>query len=322
MAQPTSSQVHAINVPLTNISTAYIQDQSNFIAGKVFPRVSVKKQSDAYYTYPKNSWLRDEARPRAGGTESVGSGYDVSTSTYTAKVWAIHKNVDDQARNNADAGINLDRDATEFVTQRLLLSREIQWMTDFFTTSVWATDSTPSALWSAYATSDPVSDVETGKTTILASTGYKPNTLVLGYEVFVKLKNHPDVIDRINHFNASGSIVNATEQSLAVLFGVSNVYVSMGIKATNVEGETAATSFIAGKHALLAYVAPRPSLMTPSAGYTFSWDGVAGGMPGAEVGIKKFYIPEIASDRVEGQIAYANKVIGSDLGYFFSSAVS
>lgn len=323
MAQPTSSQVHAINVPLTNISTAYIQNQSNFIAGKVFPKVSVKKKSDAFYTYPKNSWLRDEARPRAGGTESVGSGYDLGTDNYTAKVWAIHKDIDEQARDNADAGINLDRDATEFVTQRILLSREIQWMTDYFTTSVWSSpDIVPSALWSAYATSDPVGDIETGKTRILSVTSYMPNTLVLGYQTFVQLKNHPDIIDRINRFAYSGSVINATEQMLAVLFGVQNVYVSMGIKATNVEGETAATSFIAGKHALLAYIAPRPSLMTPSAGYTFSWDGVANGMPGAEIGIKKFYIPDIASDRVEGQIAYANKVIGSDLGVFYNGAVA
>ena len=322
MAQPTSSQVHAINVPLTNISTAYIQNMTNFIAGKVFPKVSVRKQSDAFYTYLKNDWLRDEARPRAGGTESVGSGYGISTSTYTAQVIAIHKDIDYQARNNADAGINLDRDATEFVTQRLLLNREIQWMTDYFTTSIWATDSTPSNLWSAYATSDPIGDIETGKATILASTGYMPNTLVLGYDVFRQLKNHPDIIDRINRYNASGSTVTATESMMAALFGLSNLYVSMGIKATNVEGETAATSFIAGKHALLAYVAPRPSLLTPSAGYTFSWDGVVGGMAGAEVGISKFYIPEIKSDRVEGEIAYANKVVGSDLGYFWNGAVS
>ena len=137
MAQPTSSAVHAVDVPLTNISTAYIQSQDNFIAGKVFPVVPVMKQRDRYYTYTKNDWFRDEAKARADGTESAGSGYGLSTSTYSCDVFAIHKDIGYQARNNADAGINLDRDATEFVTQRLLLRREIQWVSDYFTTSVW-----------------------------------------------------------------------------------------------------------------------------------------------------------------------------------------
>jgi len=180
MAQPTAQAVHAVDVPLTNISTAYIQSQTNFIADKVFPVVPVEKQTDKYYTYTKNDWFRDEAQPRADGTESAGSGYGLSTASYSCDLYAIHKDIGYQARNNADAGINLDRDATEFVTQRLMLRREIQWVSDYFTTSVWGTDSTPSNLWSAYTTSDPIDDIETGKSAILSVTGFEPNTLVLG----------------------------------------------------------------------------------------------------------------------------------------------
>jgi hypothetical protein len=41
----TPSQVH-IDAPLTNLTTAYVQSQDNFIADKVFPIVGVEKQSD------------------------------------------------------------------------------------------------------------------------------------------------------------------------------------------------------------------------------------------------------------------------------------
>lgn len=321
MAQPTSSAVHAVDVPLTNVSTAYIQSQDNFIAGKVFPVVPVMKQSDRYYTYTKNDWFRDEAKARADGTESAGSGYGLSTSTYSCDVFAIHKDIGYQARNNADAGINLDRDATEFVTQRLLLRREIQWVSDYFTTSVWGTDSTPSNLWSAYTVSDPISDIETGKSTILSNTGFEPNTLVLGYETFRYLKHHPDIIDRAK-YTVNMVNNNVTEAMLAALFGLSNVYVAKAVKATNVEGETAAYSFTHGKHALLCYVNPRPGLLAPSAGYVFSWRGVAGGIAGAEIGITRFGIPELKADRIEGEIAFDDKVVGSDLGYFFNSVVA
>jgi hypothetical protein len=280
----------------------------------------VQHQSNAYYTYDKNSFFRDEARPRADGQESAGSGYTISTDTYNCVVEAIHKDIGYQARQNADAGINLDVDATQFVTQRLLLRREIQWAADFFVNAIWGTSTTPT-LWSTYSTSDPIGDIETGKVTILTNTGYMPNTLVLGYQVYQALKNHPDVIDRVKYTNFNAS-VTPTNQLLAALFGVDNVYVAMATKATNVEGETAAMSLVQGKNALLCYVNPTPSLLAPSAGYVFSWRGVTGGIAGAEIGITRFPMPHLKSDRVEGEIAYDNKLVASDLGYFFNTVVA
>jgi hypothetical protein len=319
--QPSASQVHAVDVPLTNISTAYIQSQDNYIAGQVFPEVPVMKQTDKYYTYTKNDWFRDEAKVRADGTESAGSGYGLSTGSYSCDVFALHKDIGYQARNNADAGINLDRDATEFVTQRLLLRREVQWVADYFVTGIWGTSQVPSNLWSDYTASDPVDDVEAGKEAILSVTGREANTLVLGYQVYRKLRNHPDIIDRIKYVTQA-TTRQVTPGLLAAVFDVEKVLVAKAIKATNVEGETAAYAFTHGKHALLAHVASNPGLLTPSAGYTFSWKGVAGGIAGASVGVSRFYLPKEKADRIEAESAFDLKLVGSDLGYFLESVVS
>lgn len=319
MGQPTQTQVH-VDVPLTNISTAYIQSQDAFIASKVFPIVRVQKQTDKYYTYTKNDWFRDEAQLRADSAESAGSGYGLSTASYSCDVFAMHKDIGEQVRMNADNQINLDREAVQFITQRLLLRQEIQWVSDYFTTSVWATDATPSNLWSDFTASDPIEDIETAKETILASTGMMANTLVLGYQVARKLRNHPDIVDRIK-YTQGVTARTVTNDMLAAMFGVERVLVPYGVKATNVEGETAATAFTHGKHALLCHVAPNPGLLTPSAGYIFAWDGVSGGL-GQNVGIKRIDVPLKASQRIEGQIAFDNKVVGSDLGYFFNGAVA
>ncbi len=319
MAQPTQSSVH-VDVPLTNISTAYMQSQDAFVASRVFPIVPVQKQTDKFYTYTKNDWFRDEAALRADASESAGSGYGLSTSTYSCDVFAMHKDIGYQTRANADSQINLDRDATEFVTQRLLLRQEIQFVSDFFTTSVWATDSTPSNLWSDVTNSDPIEDIETGKEAILSVTGQMANTLVLGYQVFRKLKNHPDVIDRIKYTTGvTGRTV--TPELLAAMFDVDRVLVARAIKATNNEGETAAYSFTHGKHALLCHVAQSPGLLTPSAGYMFSWQGVSDGL-GANVGVRRIDMPTRRAERIEGEIAFDCKVVGSDLGYFFNGAVA
>lgn len=320
MPQPSASQVH-IDQALTNVSTAYQQSDAQFIATKVFPIVPVEKQSGKYFTYTKNDWFRDEAKPRADATESAGSGYGMSTANYSCDVFALHKDIGDQARANADAGIDLERDATRFITQRMLLRMEIQWVTDVFATSIWATDLTPSNLWSDQTASDPIGDVEVGKTTILSTTGQPANTLVLGYQVYTALKQHPDIIDRIKYSTGvTGRTVN--EAMLAAMFDVDRVLVASAVKATNVEGETAAYSFVHGKHALLLNVAPNPGLLTPSAGYTLVWRGVDYGMGKNNIGIKRYEIETRNATRVEGQIAFDNKIVGTDLGYFFNGAVA
>ena len=316
MAQPTTNDVH-VDAILTNISVAYIQDQKAYIANQVFPTIPVEKQSDKYFLYSKGDWFRDEAQKRAPATESVGSGYSLSTSTYSADVYAFHKDVDDQVRANADSPLNVDRDATEFVTQRMLMRQEIQWTSDFFTSGIWATDTTPTNLWSDYTASDPIGDVETGKAAILNSTGYLPNTMVLGYDVFRQLRHHPDIVDRVKYTSAE----NVTEDILARFFGVDRILVARAIRNTGREGAANAFSSIAGKNCALYYVAPTPGLLTPSAGYSFAWRGVSDGM-GAHVGITRFRMPELRADRIEAQMAWDNKVIATDLGYFFPSCVA
>jgi hypothetical protein len=325
MPQPSINSVH-VDAILTNISVAYLQKQDNFIADKVFPVVAVDKKSDKYFTYTKNDWFRDEAQRRADGTESAGSGYNLSTGTYSADVWAFHKDVGDQTVANADAPLNPLREATEFVTHRLLLRKELQFVSDFFTTGVWGTDitgvsGTPSTgevkQWSDYSASDPINDIESAKATILSNTGMEANTLVLGYDVFRQLKNHPDLVDRIKYTSSQ----TITEDMLARMFDLDRVMVAKAVKATNNEGATGAYGFAYGKSALLCHVASAPGLLTPSAGYTFSWTGVSGGI-GSTIGVSSFRMESLKAERVEAEMAFDNKVIGSDLGLFWTTIVA
>lgn len=325
-AQPTQSSVH-VNAPLTNVSVAYIQSQADFIADKVFPVVPVDKQTDIYWVYTKNDWFRDEAKQRAAGTESAGSGYSVdSTNTYSCKVYAFHKDIPDQVRANADAAIDVDRDASLFVTQRLLVRREKQWADSYFTTSKWGKDYTGVAAgevagtsfrqWSDYTGSDPVNDVKVGRMYIKGITGFKPNTLVLAEQVFESLKNHPDIIDRYKY--TSSSVV--TIDMLAKLFEVDRILIAGAIYATNNEGATGAYDWIMGKGALLVYTTPTPGMMSPSAGYTFAWRGLSN--LGYATAISSFRMEHLKSDRVEGESAFDCKIVASDMGVFFTAAVA
>lgn len=317
MPQPTGSDVRLVNMPLTNMSLAYIQDHDQYIASKVFPEVVVSKSKGSYATYTQTDWFRDEAGRRGETDTSVGSGWNMGTAIYSCDTWAIHKLVGDKTRADAHSVIDLDRDATEFVTQRLLLRREREWISKYFATGLWGTSSTPSNLWSDFTSSTPRADVNTGKLTILKNTGYKPNTLVLSYQAFERLELHPDLEDKIKYTSAQ----SITPELMAQLFGVERVLVLQAVYETAAEGATSSFDFTGGKHALLCYSAPRPSMLAASAGYTFVWDGVSQGL-GTTVAISRIRDDHRKADKIEGEMAFDMKLVASNLGYAFISCVS
>lgn len=310
-AQPSASDVH-INTPLTNISVAYIQDQNNYIAEKVFPRVPVQKQSDLFWIFNKNDFMRDEAKLRAGGTESAGGGFSLTTGSYAAQVRAFHKDIDDQTRANADSLLALDTVATQWVTQKLLLSTERLWFNSFFTTGIWGTDITPTNLWSS-TLGTPREDIDVGKGVIASTTGITPNTLVVTDKVFYALRSNAEIRDQFKYTSAD----SIDEVMMARFFGIDRLLRSRAVVATNAEGGTDNTNYITGSNsALLCYSAAGPSLMQPTAGYTFVWTGFTGSVQGARM--KRFRMEPIESDRIEGEYAVAQKVVAPSLGYFLN----
>lgn len=331
-ASITSSSVHT-NAPLTNIAVAYMQDSAHYIADKIFPIVPVDFQSDLYYVWTKDDFFRDEAQQRGDGQESAGSGLNLTTASYAALIWALHKDIGDQMRRNADPAVDIEVAVTRMLMQKLLIRRDRQFASKYLTTGIWATDITGVAgspgggqvyQWSDGANSDPFSDVSDGQTAILQNTGQEANVLGISWSVYQALRKHPLVIDRVK-YTMQADAKAITPELLAAAFDVDRVVVAKSTYNTAAEGATGAYSFAVGKTALLCHSAPEPGLMVPSAGYIFGWAGLEGnnadgisawsepvpnrGKPGSTV-------------RCESEMAFDMKLVGSDLGYFFTSIVA
>ena len=99
--------------------------------------------------------------------------------------------------------------------------------------------------------------------------------------------------------------------------------VSKAVYNSAAQGSTANMQFVAGKAALLAYRAPNPGLMVPTAGYLFGWTGLIGLN---NLGVAIYQIPMpwrgIKTVRTEAEMAFDMQVVGNDLGYFFASIVA
>lgn len=323
---PKMNDAH-IDRALTNVSVAYLQDASAFIADKVFPIVPVKRQSDVFYVYDKGDFMRDEAQVRGAATESAGGDYGVeAASPYYCKKHAFHKDVTPEERTNYDEPLDADTDATEFVSQKMLIRREMEWASKFFKAGIWGTEiegkaASPSegqALQWDQLTSNPIQDITDAGVKMAGETGFKPNTLVLSPYAFNALKNHEDILDRIK-YTQKGIV---TADLLATLFEVDNVYVAWSVVNSAKKGAADAVDFIMGKHALLCYAAPRPALRQPSAGYIFAWTGLEGaGAYGNRIVRLPMDVLGLGTERIEGEVAFDAKQICSDLGVFFKNIV-
>ena len=323
---PTMQNAH-IDRALTNTSVAYMQDASAFIADKVFPIVPVKRQSDVFYIYNKGDFMRDEAQVRGAASESAGGDYGVEASEpYYCRKHAFHKDVTPEERANYDEPLDADTDATDFVSQKMLIRREMEWASKFFKAGVWgreisgvdASPSTNQAIKWNLETSNPIKDITEAGVQMASETGYKPNTLVLSPFAFNALKNHFDILDRIKY--TQKAIVTA--DLLATLFEVDKVYVAWAVVNSASKGAQDNVGFIMGKNALLCYSNPRPALKKPSAGYIFAWTGLEGsGAYGNRIVRLPMDMLGLGTERIEGEIAFDAKKVCADLGTFFKDIV-
>lgn len=332
---PTRQQVH-INRPLTNISIAYLQDAMNFVAPNVFPNIPVDKESDLYFVYDRAAMNRNQVRKRGLNEEVPLGGFTYSTDQFRVDEYALGIDIPDRTRNNMDLPLNADEDATMWLINQMRVSMEVEWVSQFFTTGVWTgggrngVAASPVAGTSVLQWNDnasvPFRDMATAKSeATLASGGIEPNTVVAGYAVTQALQQHPEVIDRVRTVVVNGGgdankMIEVSEQDLASVFGVGRWLTMKAVQNTAIEGATESNAFIGGKHLLLCYVPQRPSLRTPSAGYTFNWREFAGNGLGLAVQKKRVDLKD--SDRISIHRMYTFKRTGADLGYFFNGIVA
>lgn len=318
-----------VDVPLSNISVAYIQSASEFQAANVFPIVPVDEQSGVYYKFAKETFFRNRAKLWTPGTQVPQGQFDVNKdNSYFAQFRAFEFPLRWDIRANADAVLRYDQAAAEFVTRVLLLSREIEWASTYFKAGVWANEyqgvaSAPTGnqfiQWSDYTNSDPIEDIKKARLAIKRTTGFMPNTLLVSEEVFETLADHPAILQRYQN----PSVPVLSREQVARALRVDRLLVAGAIQITSPEGAAVESyDWIYGKHALLVYAAPRPSLLAPSGGYIFSWTGMTRGFETAVERITGELANYFKTDFIRGYQCYDMRVVGPDLGAFFLNAIA
>jgi len=318
--QPNKSQVH-IDRPLTDFTLAAMQKSSDFVASAIIPSLPVSKQSDRYFKYNSGDFARDSAKLRAAGTESVGTGFNLSTDAYHCDKYALHVDFDYDTLANADEPLQLEQAAAEQLALAMLIRREAIFANAAWRHDVWSSGLTANATnqWSSYLSSDPIAMIDTAKRDVRRKIFVEPNVLILGEDAFLALKEHPDLVGRVAY--TSSEILG--EAAIARLLGVDKIFVAKSLVNTTSEGKADVLSpQLNAKNALLAYIPSRVGLMNTSGIVSFDWTGAAHLPRPKGVVTRRFEMEHTLSRRIETEMTTDIKVTTPEAGYFFNQIVA
>jgi hypothetical protein len=313
---PEVSQVH-VDAALTNLAVGYRNPA--FISDELAPIVPVRKQFDRYFIYDsEREAFRASDDRRAPGAEANEVDFALSTDSYHCEDHALTSVIPDEERDNADPPIQPNIDRTEFLRDKIDLNKEIELAALLTDDAVITQSETLSGddQWSDFANSDPVAAVEAKKAAVIEAVQTMPNTLVLPYEVYAKVRVHPAVVDR-----AKFTTLNVIGPGLlAQIFDVERVLVPRALVNTAPPGQAASMAFVWGKDALLCHVPSRPALKTIAVAATFQWTGAAGSLAGNSV--EMWREDRRKSDVIRVQRYYDQKAIAPGAAYLWKAAVA
>lgn len=318
---------------LTEFSEGYMLDpaQQERYVHTVFPSVSMDKQDGKYRRYDGSSLMRNKMEKRADGGESAGSGFKSDLLDVHADVWAWHTDIGPQTYANAAGSYDLDNAAAAECTAAAMTNREFEWINTFFKTGIWGTefdfDATPSGgqrLSWMDAASDPIKDMRDALTLQEhKSQGRRARLIVFAEDVWNRLMVHPLVRTLLSGGQMAGGFApqNPTKlkSMLAEILEVEQIRIAKALYTTSADGDPNATYDVisGGGKVGMFYYPDRPSIITPSAGYTFNWTGYIGAN---EMGgtITRETIPLTrGAQRTEIEQAYGFKLVSPACGVFF-----
>lgn len=304
-----------VDAALSNVSVKYTND--NYIADQIFPVVKVGKMSGLYYVYDK-SHLRPDKTDRALGSPSNESGSGMAPKgSYICTDHALHTWVPFQIQDQADAAINPLIDETEALTEKLMIQKELNLATLLTATATYPAGQyqalATTSQWSDYVNSDPIGDIRNARMAIHASVFMRPNTLILGKQVFDTLCDHPKITDRIKY----SQLGVVTEELMARVFNVQKILIGDAGYNTANEGQTDSLSYIWGKNAIVCYVAPEVRLKMVTFGLTLTYEvrKVWNFADGIEAIDRQATMIRVGNDN------YVQVVIANGCGYLFQTTV-
>jgi len=243
---------------LTGLAVRYANNE--FVGTQFLPEYGVQKESDKYRIFRKDGFYKGAPKKADGAiTEEASLSYD--EGTYSTYERAIKDIVTDRAVQNADAPVRPKVDTTNFLTEKILLSEEIDiWAlilgTSGLENSGYYSDLTSTTAWIGGTNPDILSDLSDAIVLISKAIGKRPNKIAFTTEVSEAIVQD-SVIREILKYHTTNMI---TGNGLPATLRNMQVILADGLWNSADEGQTAAYEYIVKYRVAIAYASPGDNL--------------------------------------------------------------
>lgn len=321
MTLMSTSGARVVNAVLTSVARGYRND--NYVGMSLFPYTPVGQRGGKIITFDKSAWRQyNLARAPGSQLKRVSVGY--AGSDYALAQHALEGQVPIEIEEEAARGPGIDMASTQIMTTQDIIDLRLEIAQATLATTAGNYGSgnkvtlSGTSQWSDYTNSDPIGDVDTGIEAIRATTGMRPNTMVVGPKVWKILKRHPKLVDAailngVISIGGGNAQSRLTKDQMAQLFEVETFLVGDAIM---LDASDAAVD-VWGKYVVLAYTrtATLAARGTPSYGYTYRLTGY----PLVENG---YYENQTRSWIYPVIDEVAPVIAGAEAGYLISAAVA
>lgn len=304
---------------LTNLILGYRNE--DYVLVRSVPTVTVSKEAGKIPALNDDHYrLAHDLRQLGGRAGTID--LDYGQISYSADERSLEFPVDDRLRGLQDDPIDVERDATMALADRLRLRMEYNLATLFSTTANYASGHTNATARNWSTTGDPIGDVQDAIATIVGETGISPNSIygVCSYSLFRHLKSHSDIkAVYANTTPGASGAANLTAAAVASALGLAGLEVVTAVYNTAKEGATASFSYVFPETHFAVYVKRQPSLFSPNFAMRLA-PSIPGLPRGADVAGDRYRDESIKSDVIRATVI-ADEIVGrSRYGYLYTNA--
>lgn len=229
-------------------------ENAEFKGNMLFPEYAVTKESDKYRIFKKDGWFTGAPKKADGSiTEEATLSYD--EGTYSTYERAIKDIVTDRAVQNADAPVRPKVDTTNFLTEKISLSQELdQWLlavgTSGLNQSGYRTVLTPTTAWVNGTAPDILGDLSLITVNISKAIGRRPNSLFMTTQI-AEAVSLDDKIVEILKLRSSAMV---TDTGLPATLRGMRIELVDALYNTSDPGLTEAYDYILGTNVIVAWI--------------------------------------------------------------------
>jgi hypothetical protein len=312
---------------LTALAVGYKNPAEFLIADQVLPRYPVGQEKFKWTEYPISEAFnvpdaRVGRRGRVQQLEFGGLEQTAEVEDFGLDSPIPFSDIESAAAARAEGRSTVDPEghATGMLTGTIQNIREVRVAQMVHALATYSTDKritlSGTSQFSDYTNSDPIGVIKTGMASTLI---FRPNTMVMGIDVWLRLSSHPKIVNAVKGNVTNSGIVSREE--FANLFrgeGINEVLIGEGWYNTAKQNQPVAMARAWGKH--IALIHKNPMASVEGGGITFGMTAqfggrIAGRIEDKDIGLQGGY-------RIRSGERVKELVIAKDVGYFIQNAVA